>query len=208
VIPKTTYVLFTLDTGEILMYDYFYDQWGTFVGVNAQSSCIYQNLHTVLDNYGNILQETPGSYLDNANPVLMALKTAWLNVAGVQGFERFYWFYLLGQYLSPHLIECGISYNYNPSLVMNAQVNPQNFSSSIASPYGDQPSPFGSPMNLEQWLIHSQYQKCQSFQITLQEVFNPAYGTVAGPGFTLSGLNIVASVKRGSRPIAQNTTTG
>lgn len=208
IIPKTTFVLFTLDSGQILMYDYYYNQWGTFAGVRGVSSCIYNTLHTLLDQYGNILQETPGLYLDNSSPVLMGLKTGWINVAGIQGYERFYWFYLLGQYLSPHFINCGIAYNYNPSLVSNPQVSPFNFSSAEASPFGDQSAPFGSPYNLENWLIHSQYQKCQSFQITLQEQFNPIFGTTAGPGFTLSGLNIVASVKRGSRPISQSVTTG
>lgn len=208
VVPKTTYVLFTLDTGEILMYDYFYNQWGTFIGVRGTSSCIHSSLHCVLDQFGNILQETPGLYLDNSNPVLMALTTGWINIAGIQGFERFYWFYMLGKYLSPHFIDVGIAYNYNPSFVSKPQIQPKNFSNAIASPFGDQPAPFGSPIDLEQWLIHSQYQKCQSFQITMQEIFNPAFGTAAGPGFTLSGLNFITNVKRGSRPIAQNVTTG
>lgn len=208
VIPDTNYVLFTLNTGEMLMYDYYYQQWGTFVGASAISSCIYNGLHTILNQYGQIMQETPGQYLDGSNPVLMAFITSWLNFAGVQGFERFYYFYLLGMYLSPHLIEAGLAYNYNPSLKTSITINPNNFSSAIASPFADQPSPFGSPVNLEQWLIHAQKQKCQSFQISIQEVFNPEFDTVAGPGFTLSGLNIIAGIKRGSRPIAQNTTAG
>lgn len=208
VVPQTTYVLFTLDTGEILMYDYFYNQWGTFVGVRGASSCIHSSRHIILDQYGNILQETPGEYLDNANPVLMGLATGWINVAGVQGFERFFGFYLLGRYLSPHFIDIGIAYNYNPSLRTRPVVSPNNFSSAAPSPFGDQSAPFGSPVDLEQWLIHSQYQKCQSFQISAQEIFNPLLGTVAGPGFTLSGFNILTTVKRGSRPIAQNVTTG
>lgn len=208
VIPETNYVVFTLDSGQSLMYDYYYGQWGTFVGFSSVSSCIYNGLHTILDKYGRILQETPGQYLDGSNPVLMAFNTAWINLAGVQGFERFYWFYLLGRYLSPHFIECGIAYNYNDSLVQSSQIDPINFASSVSSPYGDQSAPYGSPIDLEQWLVHAQYQKCQSFQIQIREVFNPAFGTVAGPGFTLSGLNLVALMKRGSRPISQATTTG
>jgi hypothetical protein len=92
--------------------------------------------------------------------------------------------------------------------VQSSQIDPINFASSVSSPYGDQSAPYGSPIDLEQWLVHAQYQKCQSFQIQIREVFNPAFGTVAGPGFTLSGLNLVALMKRGSRPISQATTTG
>ena len=190
------------------MFDYFYQQWGTFVGAPAISSCIYQGLHTLLTPQGSILQETPGAYLDNSNPVLMKFTTSWLNIAGVQGYERFYWFYFLGDYLSPHKLFAQIAYNYNSSIVSQAEINPLNFSSAVPSPFGDQPAPFGSPPSLEQWEIHAKYQKCQSFQITLQEEFDPSFGTVPGPGFTCSGLNVIVGVKRGSRPIAQIQTAG
>lgn len=208
VIPKTTYVLFTLNSGTILMYDYFYGQWGTFGGIQAVSSCIQDGLHTILDNHGNTLQETPGLYLDNQNPVLMNFLTSWISLAGIQGYERFYWLYFLGDYISPHLIDVSIAYNYNASLRSTAQITPHNFSSAVPSPYGDQPAPFGSPASLEQWLVHAKYQKCESFQIAVQELYDPSFGVAPGAGFTCSGLNLIYGVKRSSRPINQTRTAG
>ena len=37
-VPGTNQVRFTLDTGITLMYDYYYQQWGTFVNIPAISS--------------------------------------------------------------------------------------------------------------------------------------------------------------------------
>lgn len=207
-VPETNHVIFTLDSGEMLMYDYFFKQWGTFVGIPAVSSCIYQNLHTYVDQFGQVFQETPGLYLDGANPVLMGFITGWINVAGIQGFERFYYFYFVGRYLSPHFMNVQLSYDYVDTVVQNKLIRPSNFSPVDSSPFGDQPAPFGSETDFYQWKIHAKKQKCQSFQIALDEIFDPSLGTAPGAGFTLSGLNMIASVKRGSRPIPAKNTAG
>jgi hypothetical protein len=62
--------------------------------------------------------------------------------------------------------------------------------------------------NLEQWRIHAKQQLCQSFQITLQEVFDPGYLTEPGAGFTLSGLQVKVGIKKGLRPIRAANTVG
>ncbi|MGD0455915.1 MAG: hypothetical protein ABSB69_20195, partial [Solirubrobacteraceae bacterium] len=75
-IPGTNQVRFTISTDQTLMYDYYYQQWGTFVGVPGISGTIYQNLHTYLTASGAVAQETPGQYLDNGNPVLLSFTTS------------------------------------------------------------------------------------------------------------------------------------
>lgn len=207
-IPNHNQVRFTLNTGETLIYDYFFEQWGVFTGVPAVSSCIYQNLHSFINKYGKVYQESPGSYVDGANPVLMAFTTGWINLAALQGFERFYYFYFAGRYLSPHKLNVQLSYNYVSSAVQNILITPNNFSSSVPSPFGDQPAPFGSPRDFEQWKVHAKRQKCQSFQITVNEIFDPSLGVMPGAGLTLSGLNMVVLIKRGTRPIPAIDTAG
>lgn len=208
VVPGTTQVRFTMDTGITLMYDYFYNQWGSFSNTPAISSTLYQGLHTYLNKFSQIVQETPDQYLDITMPVLMSFTTSWLNLASLQGFERFYYFYFVGRYLSPHKIQVLLAYNYNDSFVQSTVITPNNFSSSVPSPYGDQPAPFGSPSDFEQWKIAAQFQKCQSFQITVNEIYDPSFGVAPGAGLTLSGLNILTMVKRGSRPIPAKNTAG
>lgn len=207
-IPKSTQVRFTLDSGVTLMYDYLYQQWGTFVGVPAISSTLYQDKHTFVDSFDRVFQESPGSYLDGARPVLMQFTTGWINLAGVQGYQRLYEFTLLGQYLSPHKLVIQIAYDFeSPS--QQVIIQPTNY----AGPYGSDyvygtSSPYGGIGSLEQWRIQTDRQKCQVFQISCQEVFDPAYGTIAGEGFTLTGINAVIGVKKTYRPIKSANTVG
>lgn len=212
VIPGTTQVRFTLSNGTALMYDYFYGQWGTFTNLNAISSTLYQNLHTYISPTGSVSQETPGVYLDNGNPVLTSLTTGWLNMAGLQGYMRAYTMFILGRYLSPHKLEVGIAYNYNSSTYQKTTISPTNFSSSTPSPFGDEPAPFeGSTRNdadVESWRVFLARQRCSSFQVTINEIYDPSFGVQAGAGLTLSGLNFIVGIKSGFRTTSSGHTAG
>lgn len=207
-VPKTNQVRQTLDSGETLMYDYYYQQWGTFAGVPAISSTIYQSNHTYISKYGTVFQETPGVYLDGSNPVTMSFTTSWINLAGLQGYERIYYFYLLGKYYSPHKLLIQVAYDYVDTPVQSLIINPLNFSSAIPSPFGEQSAPFGAATNLEDWMVHLKRQKCQAFQITIDELYDPSLGVPPGAGLTLSGINMMLGVKRSSFPIRASNTVG
>jgi len=200
-VPGTNQVRFTLSGGITLMYDYYYGQWGTFTNIPAISSTLYQNLHTYINSFGKVFQENVNSYLDGASPVLISFTTSWFNLAGLQGYERAYELFLLGVYYTPHKLNVGISYDYNLSLTQNSVINPINFSPAYGNDtlYGGG-SPYGGPNSLEQWRIFLQRQRCESFAITLKESFDPSYGTTPGKGFTLSGINVTAGIKK-TRPV-------
>lgn len=207
-IPGKTQVRFTLDTGEHILYDYYYNQWGTFVGVPAISSCIYGNLHTYLNSSGQVFQETPGVYLDGSNPVLMSFLTGHIQLQGISGYQRVFEIQLLGQYYSPHLLNFELGYDFG-SLSEQALITPTNFTGVYGSDdfYG-QTSPYGGPGSLEQWRIQPSQQKCQAFQISLQEIYDPIFGVAAGAGFTLSAMTCVLGLNRGYRPVKAANTVG
>lgn len=195
-VPNANQVRFTLDNGMTLMYDYYYNQWGTFTGVSAVASTIYQNLHTYINSYGQAYQENPGSYLDGAKPVLMSFTTGWLNPAGLQGFIRAYKFYFLGTYISPHKLTVSVGYDYGPGPSQQVVVSPDNYSGTYGTDplYGDS-SAYGGVSQLENWEINLVQQKCKAFQISIDETYDPSLGAAAGAGLTLSGLNLVVGVK-------------
>lgn len=207
-IPKTTQIRFTLGNGTALMYDYYYQEWVTFRNIDAVSSTLYQNLHTYVSSIGGVSQETPNKYLDNGNPVVTGFVTGWINLAALQGFQRFKGFYFLGQYFTPHKLQVQIAYNYVESTYQSILIQPNNFSSATPSPYGDQPAPFGSPIDPEQWKVNPQIQKCESFKLTVDEIYDPSFGVECGAGLSLSGLNLLLKIKRGSRPIRVSQTAG
>jgi hypothetical protein len=207
-IPGTTQVRFTLNTGQTLMYDYYYNQWGTFEGAPGISSCIYQNLHTYLNSSGQVFQETPGVFLDGTNPVLMNFLTGWIQLQGISGFQRLWELQLLGSYISPHLLNIQLGYDFG-ALSEQAIIDPTNFTGVYGSDqlYG-QTSPFGGPGSLEQWRIQPATEVCQAFQISLEEIFDPSFGVQAGAGFTLSAITCVLGLNRGYRPIKASDTVG
>lgn len=221
-VPGTNQVRFTMSDGTTLMYDYFFEQWGTFSGAEAISSTIYRGLHTLLTPHSLITQETPGLYVDYASPVLMSFKTAWINLAGLQGYQRAFFFYLIGQYVSPHKLQIYLSYDYSPGPTQSEVISPTNFAgvyggpainpadgTDYASPYGQSTTFGGSSLlddmargSVEQWRVFLSKQKCQSVQITLQELYDASFGVPPGQGLTLSGLNFIYGIKKSFRPIS------
>jgi hypothetical protein len=199
-IPGTNQVRFVLSDQTTLMYDYFFNQWGTFNNIYAISSTLYQGLDTYLNKFGGVYQETPGTYLDGSNPVLMSFTTAWINIAGLQGYERFYFGNLLGTYYSPFILNMGLAYDYNSSAQQNIQIKPDNY---VANWGGEAQwgsgGPWGGPGNVFSARMFPEKQKCQSFQVSMQEVYDPSFGVPAGQGLTLSGLLLMVGVKRGNR---------
>lgn len=204
-IPGTNQVRFVLSDNNTLMYDYFVGQWGTHTNISAISATLWQGAHTYLNSFGQIFQETPGTYLDGSEPVLMALTTSWINVAGLQGFERFYAANLLGTYFTPFKLNAQLAYNYNPSPVQATLITPDNQTSN----WGDNAlwgtgGSWGSDLGNKEANVFSarlfpRVQKCESFQLSLQEVYDPSFNQPAGQGLSLSGLLLLVGMKRGSR---------
>jgi hypothetical protein len=208
-IPGTNEVRFTLNSGITLVYDYYYGQWDTFTNVPAISSTLFQGVHTFINSLGQVFQETPGKYLDGSAPVLMSFTTSWIQLAGLQGYQRAYFFYILGTYITPHKLNVQIAYNYNPAIVQQNIIQPVNYSPAygLDTPYGHE-TPYGGTPVREQWRIFFRQMRCESFQLTVTEIYDPTYGIVAGAGLTISGLNVVVGVKRGFRPILADLSVG
>lgn len=199
-VPGTNQVRFTMDNGVTLMYDYFYGQWGSFTGIDGVSSVLFQDLHTFLDSRGRVYQETPGLYIDGAKPVLMSFTTGWLNLAGLQGFQRAYEVQMLGTYMTPHKISVQVATDYNQSFNQALLIPPDNFNPTYGDDYiyGDE-TPYGGNSNLEKWRIFITQQKCTSLQFKISEVYDPSFGIANGLGMKLSGLNLVYGVKKAYR---------
>jgi len=195
-IPNTNEVRFNLEGGTVLLYDYYYDQWGTFSNIAGISSVLFNSLHTYLASNGTLRQETPNEYLDGSQPVLISFTTAWLKLTNLQGFQRAYCFFLLGSFLSPHKLTVSVSYDYEQGSDSSIVITPDN----TYTQWGDDTlwggsSPWGGTHKVEQWRVFLSKQKCQSIQITIQESFDASYGTVPGAGVSLSGINMVFGAK-------------
>lgn len=213
-VPGTNQVRFNLSSGITLVYDYFYNQWGTFT-VNATSSTIFQSLNTGIGPLGKVFQETPGKYLDGSVPVLMSFSTAWVNISGLVGYQRAYFFFLLGQYLTPFKLQCSVSYDYETAFEGFTTITPTNFTPTYGGAeangqqtvYG-QDSPYGGGGNILNWRVFLKKQRCKAFQVNIQEIYDSSFGVPAGEGFTLSGLSLVCAIKKSFGTISAENTVG
>lgn len=191
--PGTNQVRFTMNTGITLMYDYYFKQWGTFVGIPGTSSTIYQNLHTYINQYQQVYQESVGSYLDGTTPTVMQFTTGWLQLQKLQGYQRAYYFYLLGTYVSPHQLQISVAYDYSPPSQITVLTPDNSTPNWGGDPLWGSSTPWGGPGNAERWRVFLDRMKCSALQISIQEIA----GTPAGAGLTLSGLNVVIGAKKG-----------
>lgn len=199
-IPGTNQVRFILDNHITLMYDYFFNQWATHTNINAVSGTLYQSAHTYLNNFGQIFQEVENTYIDGSKPVLLSLTTSWMNIAGLQGYERFYFANLLGTTYTPFKLNVQFAYDYNPSPTKAILVTPDNNFNNWGDEalWGSGP-PWGGTGNVFSARCFPDKQKCESFQVIIEEVYDSSLGVVAGQGLSLSGLALVVGVKKGYR---------
>lgn len=199
-VPGTNQIRFTLDNNTALMYDYYVGQWGVFNNTTAVSSTLYKGLHTYVNNSGLVLQETPGLYIDYTKPVLMSFTTGWMSLAGVQGYERFYFAHLLGEYITPFKLQVGFAYNNNSPVVNTVNVTPDPPGPLYGfDPFYGSSTPYGGPSTSFKARIFPSIQKCESFQVSVNELYDPSYGIAPGAGLTLTGMLLTIGAKRGYR---------
>ncbi len=200
IIPGTNQVRFILDNNVTLMYDYFYGQWGSFNNTLAISACLYQGKHTYLNSNAQVYQELENTYLDGSSPVLIGFRSAWISVAGLQGFERFYEALMLGTYYTPFKLNVSFAFDYNPSPIQSTLVEPDNYSATWGGEANwGSGGPWGGPGNVFEARIFPVKQKCETFQVIVQEVYDSSFGVPAGQGISLSGLSLVVGIKKGYR---------
>jgi hypothetical protein len=171
----------------MLMYDYFYKRWATFSNPAGISDCIFQGQHTYVSSGGQVYQETPGLFVDGASTgILMSFTTAWIKLAGLQGYQRAYFFYLLASYISSHKLQLQISYDFDTNSSQTTIITPDSTNS------------------VENWRVFLATQRCQAFQIALTELSTG----VNGQGFNMSGLNLIVGVKGKFQPFPSAQSAG
>lgn len=215
-ISYTNQIRFTLDTGNVLVYDYFVNQWSIFTNIKAISSIITNNTFTYVQSNGLVLQETPNVFNDNGAAIKMKLVTSWLSLSGMQGFQRIYKAELLGEYLGAHKLLVQFAYDFNP---INTQQTYFDATAKLNTGVygGDRTyglnSPYGGNWPTYQWRTFTNRQVCESIQITIEDV--PVVGTYTNnqgnpimttynQSYSLSNISLELGMKRGLNKIAAN----
>ena len=186
-VGTTNQVRFMTNNAHALVYDYLMRQWSVFTNISAGDAVIYQGGMNFLNPVGGLFQETIGAFVDPLNTYIsMRVLTAWIQTAGLQGFQRAYEMLILGDWRSSHSLNVSVAYDFGTAFTQTDTI-PVTAS---AVPY--------------QWRIFFAQQKCAAIQIQLQDVQN---GSV-GEGVALSGLTFLIGRKRGLRKLPSSSTFG
>jgi hypothetical protein len=199
-IPNSNQVRFTTSDGSALVYDYFFDQWGTATRHAARDGVIWKNSTFVfLKSSGEVLAESLGTYKDNGSPVGLKLTTAWLSMAGVLGFQRVYMFSMLADYKSPHTLLVRVGYDFSPAweqiIVFNPATGLEINTYGSGATYGSV-SPYGGSNSTYRLRSKLTKQKCQSIRFQIEELVTSATEG-SQEGLVLTAMALEVGVKQG-----------
>ena len=209
-IPNANRVMFTLDSGVALVYDYHVRQWAVFDPIPAIDSCLFEEQFCFVDADGTVWQETPGKYSDNGTWITSSFTTAWLQFAALAGFQRARQFELVYTPYTPTQLTVELSYDFGAGVLQSntlLPVQPNSWGSDSVWG-GTLPTdsltwggPFGIPT---QWRVLLNQQKSESLQVT---VTDSQAGPTPGQGASFSGLTFTVGAKKGAFKVGASATT-
>jgi hypothetical protein len=195
-VPNTNEVRFTTNSDKALIYDYFHKKWTTFTNINAIDALVYDDQYVYLRENGELMRETPDLYSDNGSYIKMRLVSSWIQMAGIQGFQRLYKLLILGSYKSAHSLKVKFAYDFNPAWLHESTIA----AGQLLQPdiYGDgdygSSSVYGDDYPRYQFDVRPKIQKCEAVKFCIEDFKTDGNGE----GFT--GSNLAAEIGIKSSP--------
>ncbi len=186
-IPGTQSARLTLASGNVLIYDWFYNQWGADpYGTQSVAACLFgatsgvsSGTYSYVQPGGLVLQETPGTYSDNGSFYALSLTSGWISFASVQGFQRVYELLILGEYKSAHNLVVTVYTDFNDTTpVQTTTITPDS-----SVPY--------------EYRVRMVQQKCTAIKISITDT-NQA-GT--GESYSISNIAFLVGIKGGANKL-------
>jgi hypothetical protein len=220
VLNSNTQVRFLSEFGTTLIYDWFYQSWGTF-STKGVSSILdsASGEYCYLTNNGLVLQEASEVYSDNGVAFPMVITTAWIKLENIQGFGRIWRAYLLGEFPGTEQYQVQISYNYlDPvvdTIIWNTAAGtftgglwgsddlPGTWGNNIGGYWGSAGSQKVSYPNKIQEKLYPSTQLCESIKITFQDT--GVLDSTVTPA--LDALSFVCGIRKGGFKFLGNGNT-
>lgn len=169
-------VRFATNDGTTLVWDYHHRSWGTFVGQSAVDAISYKSAWGYLASSGEFRQDS--GYLDDAGGYSLRVRTPWIKVSALQGFQRVRRFAVLGEYQGTHTLRVRVYYDFDDSTVAETfTIDSSTVTSTV-----------GAPFQIRRRLNR---QKCNSIMLEIDDQ-DPA-----GDSLRLTGVSFEVATKTG-----------
>lgn len=207
--PRINQVRFGCSDGPAVVYNYFFvepfgdqlpsaGQWSTFTNHKSVAACVWMGNYAFLKADGTVCVEYPDTDTDNGTPIVMRVRTGWLEARKL-GFMNVPEIAVLGNYLSPHILQVRMAFDYQP---YDTQVLP--FDTRIGIPlstFGDDDT-FGGDShfggfgdNTYQFRCRIPQQQCEALQLEFSNIV-PS-GTTPGRCYSLNALAVMMELQEG-----------
>lgn len=184
----TNQIRFLTSSGSSLLYDYVFKQWSVFTNHTGYSADIWNGTYVYARADGSIYQENTTSFLDNTSSYYILAVLAWIKASSIQNFQRLRRVALLGDYQNAagHGVQISAAYDWDGTAVS-------------VIPYS-----FDGTTTFFQYRERLSIQKCDSVQLTIQEIVTGA----SGEYIDFSDLGIEIGAKKGLRKLGASQTVG
>jgi hypothetical protein len=97
-------VRFLLDSGTVLVYDYFHKAWSTFTNHAGVDAAIWKGAYTWANRSGNVFHSLRDDlFTDDGKEYTLRCRTPWIKVAGLTGYQRTKRIGILAEYRSKNV---------------------------------------------------------------------------------------------------------
>lgn len=175
---------FYTDQGNCLVYNYLFNTWSVFKNQTSIDADIWQGSPVSLVN-NKVVKEAENTFLDDSNYYSIKLVTPWLKMNAIQGFQRVYQLWIIGNYKSVHTLKMKVYVNYVETAVETYDLV---YNSSSEGQY--------------QFTVSMPVQKVESIKFELYDTNQSGNGE----SFDLSNLQAEVGLKSGGYKLAPNKT--
>jgi hypothetical protein len=202
-LSQSNQVVFTTLEGTALVYNYFFNAWTTWTNLPAVSACVWQDQLCILRENGEVsIQDITNTvwqdtHLNNViEPIVYSVKTPWIKMNGLQGYQSVYSCLLLGTLQGPHVLSCQVAYDYNSSIKGSVLINSNVVSNRWGGNtiWGAQGLWGNNQFANYQFQINIDQPRCEAIQFTFSDINNPTYSQ----GFSLNGLVLECQAHAGT----------
>jgi len=190
-------VRFVTSEGRALVYDYFQGQWATWTNHAAVGATRWNNRFCYLRSDGAVHKEEPGVFRDDNSRFSLRIRTAWIKLAGIQGYQRVRRLMVLGNFKANHVLRVSVGYDFQPGypdiyLFDAAALVSTNYYGEGAY-YGADEVYGGVEDAIYQFMATLGQQKCQAVRVLIEDVM----ADTVDESYDMVGLALLAGVKPG-----------
>lgn len=197
-LPDFNRVHFTMASGDGLVYHTFFKSWTTFSNLPGNASLASQSVWYVAGSKGVARASTTHYHDWDNEAIISTIKTAWISVAGLEGFQRVYSILLLGDNeVNVDRLKMNVYYDFRKFQGEQLSIQPAldiGTYGSGSGTYGSEGPYGGENDGTAQFVARPRQQKCSSIQIEIMDDFPQGFRT---SGFVFADIVLVVGQKAG-----------